>query len=1077
VLRLGTYHAVGLCLFGSSLVAHLGSRIPLKKKQPDVAAHEDTPSANRDVTPPAVIPQDVTPPAVIPQDVIPLAVIPLGQAKEAAGSSVEAGADVEHFPIVGIGASAGGLAAFQAFFGGLPNEVGVGIAVVLVQHLAPDHKSILAELIRSYTQMKVLEVTDGVQVRPNCVYVIQPNCDLALINGRLQVLEPDARRGHRLPIDFFFRSLAQDQRQRAIGILLSGSGSDGTLGVRAIKGEGGMVMVQSPDSAEYDAMPRSAIATGMVDFELMADKMGAHLGQYVASDLGKLPPAVSPPTLSSALRKLFVLVREQTGHDFSQYKLNTVRRRVERRIAVHQLKSIDDYVRYVQHTPVETVALFQDMLIGVTSFFRDPEAFHALEEHVIPGLFASRPLGGAIRVWGPGCSTGEEAYSIAILLAEHQESLPKRFKLQVFATDIDARSISVARTGRYPASIAADISPDRLRRFFTPELNPVTGDATGYRVIKSIRDLLVFSEQDVIKDPPFSNLDLISCRNLMIYLGSELQRRLIPLFHYSIAPGGFLFLGTSETVGEFGDLFEITDRKLKVYRRKEDLPGRGSALIARFAMTSAAASASQEVAIARKEPTLRSKAEKTMLEYAVPAAVLVDGSGNIVYLHGRTGMYLEPSPGEAGINNIIKMAREGLSRELATGLRKAAGGEVARYFALQVKTNGDHTAVDLVIRPVAGEPASSHDRPLFLVTLEPTPIDDLKKQALKLAGTKSGRVDVGSADRIAELEQGLRINEEFLQTTTEELENSNEELTSSSEEMRSVNEELQSTNEELETSKEELQSVNEELSTVNSELESKLLDLSRANNDMNNLLAGTGIATIFVDTQLNILRFTPTAKEIINLIIGDVGRPVSHIASNLVDQPDLMRDATSVLDSLVPISRDVRTNAGGWYTMRIQPYRTLENVIEGVVLTFTDVLATRLAEAALRVTAERMRAALKASSVVVFNQNMDLRYIWVDNPDPAFDSASMIGKTDDDLYPKEQAATLVAIKNGVLGSGKGTQQRVQMTLTGTKMEYELTVEPLLDARGRIAGLTCACTQLSDLSAADNEMRDNDGERS
>lgn len=1062
MLRLGTYHVPGLCLFGSSLVAHLGSRITLKKKQTDVAAREETPSANRDVT---------------QQGVTPEVVVPLGQAEEAADSSVEVEADVESFPIVGIGASAGGLAAFQAFFGGLPNEVGVGIAVVLVQHLAPDHKSILADLIRSYTQMKVLEVTDGVQVRPNCVYIIQPNCDLALINGRLQVLEPDARRGHRLPIDFFFRSLAQDQRKRSIGILLSGSGSDGTLGVRAIKGEGGMVMVQSPDSTEYDAMPRSAIATGMVDFEFLADKMGVKLGEYVASDLGKLPPAVSPPKLSSALRKLFVLVREQTGHDFSQYKLSTVRRRVERRMAVHQLKSIDDYVKYVQHTPVETVALFQDMLIGVTSFFRDPEAFHSMEEHVIPSLFASRPLGGAIRVWVPGCSTGEEAYSIAILLSEHQEALPKSFKLQVFATDIDARSISVARAGRYPASIAANISPERLRRFFTPELDPGTGDAVGYRVLKSIRDLLVFSEQDVIKDPPFSKLDLISCRNLMIYLGGELQRRLIPLFHYAIAPGGFLFLGTSETVGEFGDLFDITDRKLKVYRRKEDLPGRGRSLIARFAMTRASVSAAQEVAIPRKVPTLRSKAEKTMLEYAVPAAVLVDGSGNIVYLHGRTGMYLEPSPGEAGINNIMKMARDGLSRELATGLRKAVGGEVARYFALQVKTNGDYTAVDLVIRPVAGEPGSSHDRPLFLVTLEPTPVDDLKKQALKLAGTQGEKGDGGSADRIAELEQGLRINEEFLQTTTEELENSNEELKSSSEEMQSVNEELQSTNEELETSKEELQSVNEELSTVNSELESKLVDLSRANNDMNNLLAGTGIATIFVDTQLNILRFTPTAKAIINLISGDIGRPVSHIASNLVDQPDLMRDATSVLDSLVPISRDVRTNAGGWYTMRIQPYRTLENVIEGVVLTFTDVLATRLAEAALRVTAERMREALKASSVVVFNQNMDLRYIWVDNPDPAFDSASMIGKTDDDLYPKDQAATLVAIKNGVLGSGKGVQQRVEMTLTGTTMEYELTVEPLLDARGRIAGLTCACTQLSDLSAAENEIIANDGDKS
>ncbi|MGK0300278.1 MAG: two-component system CheB/CheR fusion protein [Planctomycetota bacterium] len=1039
-------------LLSSSLVVHLGSRYPLKKKQTDVAAPGESLPANLGET-------------------------PLSPAQEAAGSDVDAGADNENFPIVGIGGSAGGLAAFQAFFAGLPNEVGVGIAVVLVQHLAPDHKSILAELLRPYTQMKVIEVTDGVQVRPNCAYIIQPNCDLALINGRLQVFEPAASRGHRLPIDFFFRSLAQDQRERAIGVVLSGSGSDGTQGVRAIKGEGGMVMAQSLDSTEYDGMPRSAIATRMVDFELLPDKMGAQIGGYIASAFRKLRPEVASPQLTSALHKLFALVRGQTGHDFSQYKLSTARRRVERRMAVHQHESMDDYVRYVQQTPVEAVALFQDMLIGVTSFFRDPEAFHALEEHVIPSLFTSRPLGGAIRVWVAGCSTGEEAYSIAMLLTEHEETLQASFKLQVFATDIDGRSIDVARAGHYPASIAADISPERLQRFFTLEKGLGTGNPSRYRVRKPIRDLLIFSEQDVIKDPPFSKLDLISCRNLMIYLGSELQRRLIPLFHYSIAPGGFLFLGTSETVGDYGELFDLTDRKLKVYRRKEYLPGGDRSLIARFAMTRAPiAAALPGVPITRKAPTLRSKAEKTILEHAVPAAALVDGSGSILYLHGRTGMYLEPAPGEAGVNNIIKMARTGLERELKTGLRKAVGGEVARYFGLQVKTNGDRTAVDLVVRPVAGEPGSQTERPLFLVTLAPTPIDDLKKQALMFAGAQGSRSDVGHADRIAELEQGLRINEEFLQTTTEELENSNEELRSSSEEMQSVNEELQSTNEELETSKEELQSVNEELSTVNSELESKLIDLSRANNDMNNLLAGTGIATIFIDTQLNILRFTPTAKAIINLIPGDVGRPVSHIASNLLDNPDLIQDATSVLDSLIPVTRDVRTNAGGWFTMRILPYRTLENVIEGVVLTFTDVRATRLAEAALRVTAERMRAALKASSVVVFNQDLDLRYIWVDNPDPAFNSASLIGKTDHDLFPKEQADKLAAIKNAVLGTGKGTQQRVELTLKGVVLDFELTVEPLLDEGGRVAGLTCASTQLSDLSATDSEARANDGGR-
>ncbi|KAB2643174.1 MAG: chemotaxis protein CheR, partial [Verrucomicrobia bacterium] len=447
------------------------------------------------------------------------------------------------FPVVGIGASAGGLAAFEAFFSGLP-AADPGMAFVLVQHLDPNHKSILADLIRRYTRLPVFEVEDGLVVRPNCVYVIPPGHDLALLNGALQLLEPTEPRGLRLPIDFFFRSLAQEQRERAIGIVLSGTGSDGTQGVRAIKGEGGMVMAQNPASTEFDGMPRSAIGTGVVDYELLPAEMPESLIAYAKHAFGKLPKsAILPvPKVENALKKIFILLRAQTGHDFSQYKPSTIGRRIERRMAVHQIEGIDGYVKYLQQTPAEVEALFRDMLIGVTGFFRDPEVFQVLEEKVIPALFAGKSPGAVIRVWIAGCSTGEEAYSLAMLLVEHMEAIKASFTVQLFATDIDSRAIATARVGRYPVSIAADLSPERLARFFT-------ADGGGYRIHKSIRDLLVFSEQDVIKEPPFSKLDLLSCRNLLIYLGAELQKKLIPLFHFALKPDGWLFLGTSEGVG------------------------------------------------------------------------------------------------------------------------------------------------------------------------------------------------------------------------------------------------------------------------------------------------------------------------------------------------------------------------------------------------------------------------------------------------------------------------------------------------------------------------------------------------
>jgi len=844
------------------------------------------------------------------------------------------------FPIVGIGASAGGLAAFEAFFSAMPADADPGMAFVLVQHLSPDHKSILTEIIQRYTRMQVSEVQDGVRVQVNCAYIIPPNRDMAFLNGTLQLLEPVEPRGHRLPIDFLFRSMALDQHERAIAIVLSGTGSDGTLGVRAIKAEGGMVMVQNPESAEFDGMPHSALATGLVDYQLPPAEMPAQLISYVMHAFGKPPRAGGGGATSgeNALKKIFILLRAQTGHDFSQYKPSTIYRRIERRMAVHQIDSMDGYVKYLQQTPAEVQALFNDVLIGVTNFFRDPDAFAALQAQVIPKLFEGKPPGSAVRVWSAGCSTGEEAYSIAILLQEQMELLKTSFKLQIFATDIDSRAIAIARAGVYPASIAADISAERLARFFTPE-----ADGSVYRVHKGIRDLLVFSEQDVIKDPPFSKLDLISCRNLLIYLGPDLQKRLISLFHYALCPGGMLFLGTSETVSEFMDLFTVLDRKAKLYCRKTSFEGTQRAALQRFmpafVATEAPLPALPAQATALKL-SLRELAEQTFLKQLAPVGALVNAHGDLLYLQGRTGLYLEPTPGEAGISSILKMAREGLGRELTTALHKAAGNQsTVRVAGLRVKTNGHFTLVDLTVCPVLADPAAALDSPLYLVMLEEAAVQETAPGQAPALSAPVG-ADAKSRDshtQIAELREELHAKEEYLNAANEELETANEELKSSNEEMQSVNEELQSTNEELETSKEELQSLNEELNTVNAELQTKVADLSRVNNDMNNLLAGTGIGTIFVDHKLHILRFTPTVTQIINLIQSDIGRPVGHIVSNMVGYDQLVADVQAVLKALIPKEVTVQTLDAKSYTMRILPYRTLDNVIEGAVITFVDV--------------------------------------------------------------------------------------------------------------------------------------------
>jgi len=862
----------------------------------------------------------------------------------------------------------------------MPVDADPGMAFVLVQHLAPDHKSMLCDIIQRFTRMHVYEVEDGMVVHPNCAYIIPPNRDMAFLDGTLQLLEPAAPRGHRMAVDFFFQSLAQDLHEHAIGIVFAGTGNDGTAGVRAIKGQGGMVMAQLPESTEFSGMPASAIATGLVDYTLTPAEMPAQLLSYVTHKFGKLLKSdhAAGAKNENALKKIFLLLRAQTNHDFSHYKPSTINRRIERRMAVHQITSVNDYVKYLQQTPAEVAALFNDLLIGVTNFFRDPKAYAVLEEKIIPNLVANATDGLALRCWSVACSSGEEAYSIAMLFRECLEQQKKNHAVQIFATDIDSQSIALARTGVYSANISADVNPERLSRFFTFEENN-----NVWRIQKTIRDMLVFSEQDVIKDPPFSKLDLISCRNLLIYLDVDLQRMLIPLFHFALRPGGYLFLGSSEGIGGYEDLFSVVDRDAKIYQRKEDfgatrrvLPGRLPDSLPRHDFTGTANSGKIGSPIKLK---LRELTEQTLLQKATPPSALVNEQGDILYLHGRTGMFLELVPGVAGINNILKMARDGLRPGLAAALHKAIESrQTTRCSGLNVRTNGHYSPMNLTVLPVMTSSVTTSSAFLYLITLEE--VAQASPPLAKTVADQTGTVADSNAEaRIEALKLELRIKDEYIQTTQEELESSTEELKSSNEEMQSVNEELQSTNEELETSKEELQSVNEELATVNSELQTKVNDLSRANNDMNNLLAGTGIGTIFVDHQLNILRFTPAASAIINLIISDIGRPVGHLVSNLVNYNQLVPDIQAVLDTLIPKELEVRSVNGKWYAMRIQPYRTLDNIIEGAVISFVDISETVLIRDCLQKANEAARlsvAVIHCRDAVIVQDHHDHILAW-----------------------------------------------------------------------------------------------------
>jgi two-component system CheB/CheR fusion protein len=833
------------------------------------------------------------------------------------------------FPIVGVGGSAGALPALRDLLIHMPSDC--GLALVVIVHTDPHAPSMLPELLSRHTRMPVLEAASGQRLEASRVYVAPPGRDVRIEKGVL-ALEPskDRERGLRLPIDIFFRSLAQDQGPRAVGVVLSGTGADGTLGCGVIRAEGGLVLAQDPSSAEFGGMPGSAIAAGVVDLALATSEMPERLLAHAA--LLAIPErAQALGGGASELDQILALVHRRTGRDFSLYKRGTLQRRAERRMHLLQVEQLSDYVRLLAANPSEVEALWKDWLIGVSHFFRDPDAFKLLLEAELPRLVKAKPEGAVVRVWVPGCATGEEAYTIAILLVEAVEGLRRSVDIQVFGTDLDARSIDVARTGRYPEGIASDVSEERLTRFFLRE-------ERTYRVKKEIRDLIVFAVQDVLRDPPFTRTDLISCRNLLIYLNSLAQKRLIPLLHYSLNPGGVLLLGASESVTGFENLFSVIDKHWKIFLRKEGAGTRPPIEWTHHASFPVPARAEPRTPAAPPKLDLADLLRRSLTERYAPPAVIVDESGQIEHVHGRTGTYLEPAPGRANLN-VLQMAREGLRAPLAAALREVLKRDVASVEkSARVRSNGGLTSVELSVRRLRD---AKLDRPLLVISFQ-KPARDAHRASGRKAGKKRG--DVEGAGK---LEEELRTTRADLQSSIEELQATNEELSSASEEVQSVNEELQSANEELQTSKEETQSLNEELQTLNAELSAKVQDLGQSHDDLVNLINSTDFAMVFLDSLLRVKRFTPEAQRMFRLIESDVGRPLGDLSTSLV-YPDLLVDAERALEALAPSEKEVRAIDGSWYSVRIRLYRTSRNAIEGLVILLANVTNVKRAEQAAR---------------------------------------------------------------------------------------------------------------------------------
>jgi two-component system, chemotaxis family, CheB/CheR fusion protein len=885
------------------------------------------------------------------------------------------------FPIVGIVASAGGLDAFKKFFLAMPPDS--GMAFVLIPHLDPSHESLMVGLLGKLTSMSVFEAGHDVNVQANCVYIIPPNKFMAIANGRLQLSEPKKQHAWETSIDFFLRSLALDQKERAIGIVLSGTGSHGALGIREIKLAGGMAIAQQPETAEYDQMPANAIATGQVDCVLPPEQMPAALLNYVEhpylNNVGEVASLSAEST--DLLNQVLTLLQSRTKYDFRCYRKAMVLRRIQRRMSLVHIDSLNVYLEMLQQRPEEITALYKDLLISVTAFFRDAEAYSVLEQELIPALIARHTTESPIRIWVPGCATGEEAYSIAMLLIEGIEATQSPRNIQIFASDIDQDAIDVARAGIYPASISGDISPDRLNRFFAMV------DYSHYQVNKHLRDLIVFSHQNLIADAPFSKLDLISCRNLLIYLELELQQKVIAMFHFSLSADGYLLLGPSETIGKLSDLFETVSKKWRIYRRigptRRDLIG-----IPFIKTEERPLSVPHKLTAASHRKGLKELTERLVLNEYAPAVALVNRKFEVLYVTGPLVNYLEFPLGEM-TKDLLAMARTGLRAKLRVACNNAIRDiRTIVDTEARVKRNGHYYYCAITVRPVSE--AKDPDGLMLVVfqdrgtqqSLDEGRLADSAIASRSPRGTSPSEMEVHQYEDSAlvqQLEFELKSMSEELHSTIEEMESTTEELKTSNEEIMSVNEELQSANEELETSKEELQSLNEELSMVNSQLQDKVAELEKATDNLMNLMSSTEIATIFLDTDLNIKQFTPPTKLLLNLRPSDIGRPFREIAPKFPDDP-MLSECQQVLGSLTPLEREVQTNESTYYLRRILPFRTADHQLGGVAITFIDLTQRKQAEArqreadlqsigALQEGRERMAAILNTASDAIFTMD------------------------------------------------------------------------------------------------------------
>ena len=823
--------------------------------------------------------------------------------------------------IVAVGASAGGLDAFSQILENLPRAPNV--AIVFVQHLSPQHESALPSLLAAKTSLPVMQVTDGMRIEANHVYVVPPNVQMEIDDGHLNLLPRPHDRSQFTPIDFFFESLARSAQERAIGVILSGTASDGSIGIREIKAVGGITIAQKHETAKYDGMPRAAIATGMIDLVLSPKEIADHISHVpqhpylVARSAGESGDELA--ATHQQFQELFTLLRRTSGIDFTQYKMPTVKRRLLRRMALRKINDVGTYLRYLREHPPEATALCQDLLIHVTRFFRDPDSFKVLEAHALEEIALKRG-DDPIRIWIPGCATGEEAYSVAMVLMELLGERATDRKVQIFATDVSDVAIEQARRGTYPASIAADVSPERLSRFFTKSDG-------GYRVSKILRDICVFARHDLARDPPFSRLDLIACRNVLIYLDAALQKHVITVFHYALKARGFLMLGGAETTGSLA-AFSLVDKKWRLYRKApvEDivtfaLPHEQQPDI-RMPAQSATTAARPESRPVQEE------ANRLVLDKYGPPGVVVDPNFEIVHFRGHTGPYLEQPSGEPSLN-VLKMARGGLLYPLRSALTLARRKRrPARKENVLIQKSGEWKSVNLEVVPLG---TSRGEYFLILFETPGTASGGKSGQAAK-AELRGGRADA----RLTDIRRELAASREYLQSIIQELEAANEELQSANEEILSSNEELQSTNEELDTAKEELQSTNEELNTVNEELHSRNEELARVNSDLMNLLGSVDMPIVIVGNDMGIRRFTPAAERLFNLISGDVGRPIGQINPNLVcdNIEGLIR---TTIDGIDPQEQDVRDREGHWYSLRIRPYKGVDNRLDGAVLTAIDV--------------------------------------------------------------------------------------------------------------------------------------------